>query len=143
MARVRDDWLRELEDRLGRVSTWLAGRRRAGEQVPDRLHARLQSVLRDISGARHAAAHDVHRAVTRARATLEDLDQDYDVPPGHVALRREELQALRSHLRLVAHLLPHVSNLDDPGWPAAHEDYERSWGEVQRVLDPEGGAARP
>lgn len=143
MAPVREDFLRELEDRLARVSTWLAGRRRTGGQIPERFHARLQSVLRDITGVRHAAANDVHDVVARARATLEDIDRDYEVPPGHVALRPEELRALSRHLRHVAHLLPHVSNLDDPDWPAAHEEYERSWGEVQRALAPEGGAAAP
>jgi hypothetical protein len=143
MAHVREDFLRELEGRLAHLSTWLAGRRRAGEQVPDRLHARVQSVMGDIAGVRHAAANDVHHVVARARATLEDIDRDYEAPPSHVALRREEFQALRWHLRLVARLLPHVSNLDDPGWAAAHEEYERSWGEVRHALDPEGSAAAP
>ena len=143
MARVREGLLRELQERLTRVSTWLAGKWRAGEQVPERFHVRIESVLRDISGVRHAAADDVGNVLARARATLEDIDRDYEAPPGRVALRREELQVLRRHLQLTARLLPHLSNLDDPGWPTAHEEYERSWDEMRRAFEPGGDAAVP
>jgi hypothetical protein len=46
---------------------------------------------------------------------------------------------MRRHLRLTTTLLPHVSNLDDPGWGPAREEYERSWDEVHRAM--QGGAA--
>jgi uncharacterized protein YicC (UPF0701 family) len=143
MARVRDELLRELQERLTRVSTWLAARRRTGEQVSERFQTRIESVLREIAGVRHAEAHGVHHVVGRARATLEDMDRDYEAPHTRVALRREELQALRRHLRLTANLLPHVSNLDDPGWPIAHEEYERSWDEVRRAFESDGAATAP
>ncbi len=69
------------------------------------------------------------------------MERDDEVPPPHGALRREEIQALRRHLRLTARLLPHISNLDDPGWGPAREEYERSWEEVGRAF--EGGSDTP
>ena len=103
----------------------------------------MQAARESLAAYVHAAADDVRRAVARARATLEDMDRDYEAPPPHVALRRDELQALRRHLQLTANLLPHVSNLDGPGWPTAHEEYERSWDEMLRAFHSEGGAAAP
>ncbi len=135
MDHEREDFLRRLEDRLSRLSGWLAGRRRAGEQTPGPLHSRVQALRREISRARRAAAQEAHDVVARAQATLEDMERDDEAPPPHGALRREEVQALKRHLRLTARLLPHISNLDDPGWGPAHEEYERSWDEIHRAFE--------
>lgn len=129
---------------MSRISSWLADRRRVGEQAPERdLHARVELLRRDISRARHAAAEAAHDALSSARASLDDMARDYEVPPARTALRREELVALRHHLQRTGRLLPFLSNLDDPGWSAAHEEYERSWDEVERTFEAEGGAASP
>ena len=138
MDHDRQETLRELEERLSRVSGWLAGR---GEQATRWLRTRLESVQRDVSRARRAGAQDLRDAVASARATLDDMDRDYGAPPAHVALHPEELRALRHHLQLTAGLLPHLSNLDDPGWDRAREEYDRSWVEVRRAFEEEGGAA--
>jgi hypothetical protein len=136
MEKDRQGFLRQLEERLSRVSSWLAARRRAGEQAPERdLHARVELLRREISRARHAAAEAAQDALAKARASLEDMARDYGVPPPHAAPRREELEALKRHLERTATLLPHISNLDDPLWGPAHEEYERSWDEVERALE--------
>jgi hypothetical protein len=135
MPRDRQEILRRLEDRLSAVSSWLAARRNAGDQHLEHLHARVEAVRRDVSQARKATAHSVHHVLARARATVDDMERDYEAPPPHGALRGEEVQALRRHLRLTATVLPHVSNLDDPGWLPAHEEYERSWDELHRVFE--------
>lgn len=138
MPRDRQELLRRLEDRVSAVSSWLAARRNAGEQHLEQLHARVESVRRDVSQARQGTAHSVHDALARARATVADMERDYEAPPPHVALRGEELQAMRRHLQLTARVLPHVSNLDDAGWGPAYEEYVRSWDELSRAF--EGGA---
>ena len=84
---------------------------------------------------RRATAEDAHDVVARAQASLEDMERDGEVPPPHGVLEREEVQALKRHLRLTARLLPHISNLDDPAWGPAHNEYERSWDELQRAFD--------
>jgi hypothetical protein len=139
----RQEFLRKLEDRLSRVSTWLDGERRIGEQAPEQLHARIEAIRRDIAHAREATDRAFHDAVGKASASLDDMDRDYDSPPLHPALRREEFQALRRQVQLTARLLPHLSNLDDPAWGRAHEEYERSWDEMERAFQESGGAARP
>ncbi len=141
MPRDRQEILRRLEGRLSTVSSWLAARRVSGVQHAEQLHARVESVRRDVSHARQGTTKSVHDALARARATVDDMEHDYEVPPPHGTVGREELQALRRHLQLTSTLLPHVSNLDDPGWGPAYEEYERSWDELQRAF--EGGAAAP
>ncbi len=135
MPRNRQEILRRLEDRLSAVSSWLAARRNAGELHLEQLHARVDSVRRDVSRAGQGSAQSVHDALARARATVEDMERDYEVLPPHVTFRREELQALRRHLELTATLLPHLSNLDDPRWLPAHEENERSWDELHWVFE--------
>ncbi len=127
MGRHREELLREVEDRLSTVARWLAARRVAAEQGFVRLRAHLESVRR---GVREDAAHAAHEAAARARATLDDLDRELAAPPGDAAIDREELDAMRHHLRVTAALLPHVYDLDDPDWGPAHEAYERSWEEL-------------
>jgi hypothetical protein len=143
MGRDRQEFLQRLEDRLSRVSRWLAAKRRIGEQAPERLHPRIEAIRRDVAQVRHATDQAFHDAVAKARASLDDMDRDYDSPPLRPALRREELQALRRSLQLTARLLPHLSNLDDPAWGPAHEEYERSWDEMHRAFQESEGAARP
>lgn len=142
MEHDRHGFLRQLEHRLSRVSGWIAARRRPGGQASEQdLHARVELLRRDISRARHAAADAAHDTVASARTTLDDMARDYEVPPPHTALRREELEALRRHLQHTGSLLPHLSNLDDPRWGAALEEYERSWDEVERAFEAKGGGA--
>jgi len=136
MPHDREELLWLIEDRLSIASRWLAGRRVAGEREVEQLRADLDSVGREI---RKDAAHSAHDALARARATLDDMDRELDAPPVPATIGREEFDAMRRHLRLTATLLPHVSNLDDPGWGPAREEYERSWDEVHRAM--RGGAA--
>jgi hypothetical protein len=137
MDQQREHFLGRLEDRLSRLSGWLAGRRRAGEQAPGPLHSRVESRRREISRARRATGQEAHDVVARAQATVDDMERDDEAPPTHGPLRREELQALKRHLRLTVRLLPHISNLDDPRWGPAHEEYERSWDEIHRAFEGE------
>jgi hypothetical protein len=144
MERDREGFLRQLEQRLARVSSWLAARRHAGEQAHEQtLHARVELVRRDVSRARHAAGEAAHDAVASARAALDDMARDYEVPQARTSFRHEELEALKRHLQRTARLIPHLSNLDDPGWTAANAEYERSWDELERAFEGEGGAATP
>ncbi len=136
MLHDREELLRLLEDRLSTVSRWLAARRVAAERHVEELGAHLASARREI---RKDAAQSAHDALARTRATLDDMDREIDAPPGPATIRREELDAMRRHLRLTATLLPHVSNLDDPGWRSAREEYERSWEEIHLAM--ERGAA--
>jgi hypothetical protein len=138
MPRDRQQLLWLLEDRLSTVSRWLAARRVAGERHLEQLRAHLESVRREL---RWDTAQSVRDALARARVTVEAMERGSEAPPPHTAIRREELEALRRHIELTATLLPHVSNLDDPGWRPAYEQYERSWDELHRVL--EGRAAPP
>ncbi len=131
MPRDRKELRWMLEDRLSTASRWLAARRDAGERELEELRAHLESVQREL---RKDAAQSVRDALARARATLDDMDREIDAPPGPAAIRREELEAMRRHLRVTATLLPHLSNLDDPGWGPAHEEYERSWDEILRLM---------
>ena len=143
MNQDRHELLRELEERLSRVSRWLADRRPIGDQGWERCRALLESVQRDIARARQAGAQEVRDVVTSARASLDDMERDFEVPHVRGTFRREELQALRRHLKITAKLLPHLSNLDDPGWGPAHEEYERSWDELRCAFEADGGAAAP
>jgi hypothetical protein len=136
MPRDRQELLWLIEDRLSIASRWLAARRVAGERHLETVRAHLESVRHEL---RKDAAQSVHDALARARATLDDMDREIDAPPRPATIRREELEAMRRHLRVTATLLPHLSNLDDPAWGPAHEEYERSWDEVHRAM--QGGAA--
>ncbi len=136
MPRDREELRWILEDRLSTVSRWLAARRDADEREVEQLRADLDSMQREL---REHTTRSVLDALARARATLDDMDRELDAPPVPATIRREELDAMRRHLRLTATLLPHVSNLDDPGWGPAREEYERSWDEVHRAM--QGGAA--
>ncbi len=140
MPRDAQELLWLIEDRLSTISRWLAARRVAGEQRLERLRAHVEARQRERWQETEQSAHD---AVARARAALEETEREDQVPPRHGPLRREELHALRRHLQVTATLLPRVSNLDDPAWKAAHEEYERSWEEVRRPLEAEDGAAAP
>ena len=120
-----------VEDRLSTASRWLAARRDAGEREVEQLRADLDSVGREI---RKDAAHSVQDTLARARATLDDMDRELEAPRTHATIRRDELEAMRRHLRVTATLLPHLYNLDDPGWGPAQEEYERSWDEIRRVM---------
>ncbi len=135
MPRDREELLWLIEDRLSTISRWLGARRVAGERHLETVRAHLESARREL---REDTRTSVRDALARARATLDDMDRELDAPPGPATLRREELDAMKRHLRLTATLLPHVSNLDDPGWRAAHDEYERSWDEIHRAMT--GGA---
>ncbi len=87
---------------------------------------------------RYDAKHSARAALARARATVDEMQREDQVPQHQVPLRREELRALKRHVQLTARLLPHISNLDDPRWASAHDEYERSWDEVHRAF--QGGA---
>lgn len=141
MGPDRHEFLRVLEDRVSRVQAWLAERRRAGEHDLERLRADLATFRQAVSQARSGAAQEAHDALAHARAALADMEGEYAVPPGSAALRREELDELMRHLQLTATLLPRLSNLDDPGWRPAHEEYERSWAQVRRAFEERRGAA--
>ncbi len=138
MARDHEELLWNLEDRLSTVSRWLAARRIAGARRAEQLRAHLESARREL---RRNGAHSVHAALARARATLDDMDRELAAPPADATIHREELDAMRHHLRVTGTLLPHVYNLDDPGWLPAHEEYERSWDEVVEVI--QRGATPP
>jgi len=101
-----------------------------------RIHGRVASALREVE---KDSMQSIQDALASARASVEDVERDFAVPPRDPALRREEVEALRRHLRHMATLEAHVSNLDDPAWRAAYQAYERSWDELQRTL--EGDAA--
>ncbi len=140
MPRDTQELLWLIEDRLSALSRWLAARRAGGEQRLERLRAQLEATQRETWQETKQSAHD---ALARARAALDDMEREDQVPQRRGPLRREELHALRRHLQVTATLLPHISNLDDPAWSAAHEEYERSWEEVHRALEAEDGAATP
>ncbi len=142
--REHESFLRRLEETLSRISGWLAARRRGGEQAgtPGR-HARIEALRREIAAARRAIAETTRADLARVRAELDDLKRDYDVPPPHTALTRAELEAFKRHLHTTARLLRDHSNLDSPGWDRAHEEYERSWAEVERAFESEGRSASP
>ena len=132
MARHREELLWTLEDRLSTLSKWLAARRQAGERDVEQLRAHLDSLRGEL---RERAARSGHHAVARARATLDDMDRELEAPPGPATIGREELDATRRHVRLTAALLPHVYDVDDRAWRSAHEEYERSWDEIVRLVE--------
>lgn len=139
MPRDREELLRRIEDRLSTVSKWLAARRAADERRLEGLRALVEWVRRELESEIARSAHD---ALARVRAATDGMDGGDGMPPPPAALRREELESLRRHLQLTATLLPRLSNLDDPGWGPAHEEYERSWEGVRHAYE-EGRGARP
>jgi len=138
MPQDREELLRRIDDRLSSVSRWLAARRAADERRLERLRAVAESLRRDIEKEIARPAHD---ELARVRAAVDGRETGDGVPPPPAALRREELDELMRHLQLTATLLPRLSNLDDPGWRPAHEEYERSWAEVRRAYEDRRGAA--
>jgi hypothetical protein len=114
----RHEILRAVGEQLSRVSSWLASRRRPGDE---------------------SAPEEVRHAIASGRAALDDMEHDYEAPPAHVAFRREELQALRRHLGLTARLLSHLSNVDDPDWEPARAEVDRSWDEMRRAFETPDG----
>ncbi len=128
MRRDREELLRLVEERLAAVSRWLAARRVAGERHFEQLRAHLESVRRELR-------KDTAQSLARARAAVDEMERDFEIPPPRASFPREELRALIRHLRLTAALRPHLSNLDDPGWRLAHEKYERSWDELARAFE--------
>ncbi len=144
MPRDREELRWMLEDRLSTVSRWLAARRDADEREVEQLREDLDSMGREL---REHTAASVRDAVARARATVDDMDRELDAPRRPGAVTREELDAMRRHVRLTSTLVAHLSNLDDPGWGPAREEYERSWDEIHRAMErgatPSRGARRP
>jgi hypothetical protein len=138
MPRDREEILRRMEDRVSTVSGWLAARRAADERRLERLRAVADSLRRDIEKEIARSAHD---ELARARASIDGTNTGAGAPPPPAALGREELDELMRHLQLTATLLPRLSNLDDPGWRPAHDEYERSWAEVRRAYEDRRGAA--
>jgi hypothetical protein len=135
----REGFLGRLEERLSRVS----GRLAEGRHGAKDLRGRTEAIRGELERLRSAVGAIAREDLARVRATMDDLRSDYDVPPPHFALRREELEVFRRHLATVSRLMPVLSNLDDPRWEAAYEEYDRSWAEVQRASEPEGDAAAP
>lgn len=140
-----ESFLRRMEERLTRVSGWLAERRRGppGGQGPKDPQARLEAIRGEIARARRSVGKVVHDDLGHVRASLDGMKADYDLPLPQYALRRAELDALRRHVHTAARLARVLSNVDDPGWDAASEEYDRSWAEVERAFEAEGGAASP
>ena len=142
--REHESFLRRLEETLSRMSGWLAHRRRGGEQAGTRdRHAPVEALRREIAEARRAIAETTRVDLARVRANLDDLKRDYDVPPLHTALTRAELEAFRRHLHTTARLVLDLSTADSPTWDQANEQYERSWAEVERAFESQGGSASP
>jgi len=141
--RDRESVLRRMEERLSRASGWLSQRRRGGQPAADDLQARTLALKDGIARLRRSATTRVQEDLARARASVDDMGTDYDVPPPHFALKPAEAEAFGRYLAAVGRLEPIISNLDDPRWDAAHEEYERAWSEMERAFEPEGHAASP
>ncbi len=141
--RERESFLRRMEERLSRMSGWLADRQTGEQPGAGDVHERAEALRRELARARRAVGEAAHEDLARVRATLKDLKADYDVPPPHFALRRAELEALRRHLHTTAQLVRDLSTADSPRWNAANEEYERSWAEVERAFESQGDAASP
>ncbi len=142
--REHEGFLRRLEETLSLMTGWLATRRRGGEQAGTRdRHAPVEALRHEIAEARRAIAETTRADLARVRANLDDLKRDYDVPPPHTALTRAELEAFRRHLHTTARLLRDLSTADSPTWDQANEEYERSWEQLERAFESEGGSASP
>jgi hypothetical protein len=142
--RAHESFLRRLEERFSRVSGWLAARQRgSGQAGTPHPHAPIAALRREIAEARQAIAETTRADLARVHASLDDLKRDYDVPPPRTALSRAELEAFRRHLHTTARLLRDMSTADNPNWDQAEEEYERSWEELERSFESEGGTASP
>lgn len=142
--RERETFLGRIEDGLSRMSGWLAARQRGGEQAgASYAQARLHALRGEIAQARHGIAVTAREDLARARAALDDMRRDYDVPPLHTALSRAELEAFRRHLHTTARLLRERATADSPDWTQATEEYERSWAELERAFESERDAPSP
>lgn len=140
--REHESLLRRLDERLSRISGWLAARRGEARAPPDR-HERLDAVRRELAEARRAIGETARADLARARASLDELTRDYEAPPQHTALSHVELDAFRRHLHTTARLLRDMSNLDSPAWDQATAEYERSWAEVEQAFESQGRPAPP
>ena len=135
--RDRESVLRRMEERLSRASGWLSQRRHGGQPGGDDLQARTLALKDGIARLRRSATTRVQEDLARARASVDDMGTDYDVPPPHFALKPAEAEAFGRYLAAVGRLEPIISNLDDPRWDVAHEEYERAWAEMERAFEPE------
>ena len=143
IMREHEGLLGRLEERLIRMSGWLAARRGAEGAGAHHARDRLDALRRELARARRAVAETARADLERVRDGFEDLKRDYDAPPPHTALSRAELEAFRRHLHTTARLVRDLSTADSPAWNRANEEYERSWAEVERAFESEGGAASP
>ncbi len=141
--REHESFLRRLEETLSRAAEWLSARRHGEQAGADDRHARVEALRREIAKARHAVAETARADLARVRAGLDDLKRDYDVPLQHTGLGRGELEAFRRHLHTTALLVHDLSTADNPRWDEANEEYERSWADVERAFEAEGGSASP
>ena len=69
------------------------------------------------------------------------MERDHGAAPFRLGFGGEGIQALQRHIQLAVAVLPHLSNLDAPGWRLAHDEYERSWDAVCPTF--EGTAKAP
>lgn len=137
--REHESFLGRLEERLSRLSGRLDARQREGEQAGSHPRAPIEALRREIAEARRGIAETARVDLARVRASLDDLGRDYDVPPPRTALSRAELDAFRRHLHTTARLVRDMSSADNANWERADEEYERSWEELERALEAEGG----
>jgi hypothetical protein len=137
----RETSLRRLEERLARASSWFSERSLDASSGAKELRTRTDAIRGELERVRRSIGAVAREDVARVRASVEGFGRDYDVPPPHFAVRREEVEAYRRHLATIYRLVPILSNADDPRWDEANEEYERSWIEVQRLFEPEGDAA--
>jgi hypothetical protein len=141
--RDRESVLRRLEERLSRVSGWLSERLHGDEPGAKDVVARTLAIRDDVARLRRSFGEVAHEDLAKVRASMVSLRNDYDVPPPRFALRPEELKAFQRYLATTARLEPIISNLDDPRWDAAHQEYERAWAAMEAMFEPEGSAASP
>jgi hypothetical protein len=134
--REREGFLRRMEERLSRMSGWLSARQGGRRD-------RIEALRRELEIARNKVGEVTHDDLARIRASLDDMKRDYDVPPPHTALHRAELEAMHRHLHETSRLLDDRANLDSPRWAEANAEYDRSWAELERAFEGQGGAASP
>lgn len=142
----REGFLGRMEERLSRMSGWLAARRSSQRQPPAQapdLHGRMEALRSEIGRLRQAVSRATHEDLERVRATIEDMKTDYDIPPQHTSLRREEREAFRRHLHTTARLLRDLSSAESPRFDEAEEEYERSWEELRRAFEADEHVSHP
>ncbi|HYG69709.1 MAG TPA: hypothetical protein VD838_18685 [Anaeromyxobacteraceae bacterium] len=141
--REHEGLLTRLEGTLSRMSGWLLARRRAEPVASHARHERVEAFRLELAHLRRGVGETTRADVARVRAALDDLRRDYDVPPQRTGLTHAELEAFRRHLQVTSRLLRDLSNLDSPEWERAHEEYERSWAEVERAFEAQGESPSP